>query len=170
MHFNKKLPVHKGGSALMDYIHKCDDGLCKTLSPPYKSALFTAVNLLSVMRLLRTERQRETVQIHHAITSHLYLCSSRAGSRNQKLSHRHKCSREVGLSELLSVSRVWAAEVSAKVNKPLLLCWYLQPLDSTQNIPHGHSPPAKQLLLGPSVWMQHSKRLDANQRKREMDR
>ncbi len=27
---------------------------------------------------------------------------------------------------------VWAAEVSARVNKPYLLCWYLQPLDSTQ--------------------------------------
>ncbi len=51
---------------------------------------------------------------------------------------------------------VWAAEISARVNKPYLLCWYLQPLDSTQKIPHGHSPPAETALTWPE-------RLDAAQ-------
>lgn len=67
-------------------------GLCKTLSP----ALFTAVSLLSVMRLLRTQRQSRFL-ISISVPQGLDL-------ETKNLSHRDKCSREIGLSEPLSVS------------------------------------------------------------------
>jgi len=47
---------HKGGSTLMNYTSvMTSGGLYKTLSPPCDPALFTAVILLSVTRLLRTQ-------------------------------------------------------------------------------------------------------------------
>lgn len=90
----KKLQVHRGKHFDELYTSAMTSGgLCKTLSP---SALFTAVILLSVMRLLRMQRQsRFLISIFVPLGLDL---------ETKNLSHTDKCSREIGLSEPLSVS------------------------------------------------------------------